>query len=159
MLLLLGLVLQSSLGIQRGLVPGPSTDPKVCRCTSLYIKWANTICPPYLLIQNPRIQRADCIGFSFYYLEVNFTYNKLYIFKVYTLMCLEIYIYIHEIKIQNISLTSKSVLVSLGNLSLLLLLSPATTACFVTVGECAFSRMLYKWNHSVCTLFCQASFI
>lgn len=91
--------------------------------------------------------------FFYYFLEVDFTYKKLYIFKVYNLMCFEIYIYIYEIKISGISITSKSFLVSLCNFSLPLPLSSATTALFsVTVGYCAFSRALCKWNHSVYTL-------
>ena len=56
----------------------------------------NAVIPSALQIQGYRtqVQRyTDCIPFSFdYYHEVNFTCNKLYKFKTYTLICLEIHI-------------------------------------------------------------------
>lgn len=84
-------------------------------------------------------------------------YNKPYIFNVYNLICVCIYPrnhcpnqhnkYIHH---------ALSFLMPLYNLCFIP--TPSSHWFILCHFKFAFSRIVYKWNHLVCTLFCLASF-
>ena len=70
---------------------------------------------------------------------------------------------ITTINIMDISVTSKSFLVVLCNFCLYppgpLPSQASTDLLSVTIDSFLFSRILHKWNHTLCILFCLTSFI
>ena len=49
-------LIQSSLGVRGGLVPGLPRIPKSADAQILYIKWLSTLGPPYARVSHPQIQ-------------------------------------------------------------------------------------------------------
>lgn len=59
-------LVQSSLDIRWGLVPGGPVDTQIRGCSSSLYEMQGTVGPLYPRVQHPRIQRADCTLIEFH---------------------------------------------------------------------------------------------
>lgn len=84
------------------------------------------------------------------------TYSKLHIFKIHNLISFGKCFHwkaVPAIKIMNMSVIPQNFFLPLGNASLCLFCSQATGNLLpITLDKFAFSRVLYKWNLTICTL-------